>query len=133
MDTGLKSDFNKLRIKLSEIASLQLENLNRKSRQLQRAIARDLRTQDCIYMSEVDAPHFMDFLYPPPTNCFDRRQPFNPVEVVNLDWNDYMIERTANQAGAWLRIKWTASLVFGVRWVQLGNTNVREPHSLVKK
>ena len=86
LETGLKSDFNKLRMKLSEIGNLQLENLNRKSRQLQRAISRDLGTEDCIYFSEVDAPHFMHCFYPPRTDCrFAQRQAFAPIEVVNLD------------------------------------------------
>ena len=85
LETGLKSDFNKLRMKLSEIGNIQLENLNRKSRQLQRAISRDLRTEDRIYCSEVDAPHFTDCFYPR-TDCrFAQRQPFASIEVVNLD------------------------------------------------
>ena len=87
MVSGLKSDFNKLRMKLSEIATSQLADLNRKSRQLQRAITRDLRMEDSIYVSEVDAPNFTDFFYPLRTDCFSTRQPYNPIEVVNLDWH----------------------------------------------
>lgn len=85
LETGFKSDFNKLRMKLAEIGNLQLENLNRKSRQLQRAISRDLRTKDSIYFSEIDAPHFAHCFYPPPADCFAQRQPFASIEVVNLD------------------------------------------------
>jgi hypothetical protein len=86
LQTGLKSDFNKLRMKLSEIGNLQLESLNRKSRQLQRAISRDLRTEDSIYFSEVDAPQFTHCFYPQRTDCrFSQRQPFASIEVVNLD------------------------------------------------
>lgn len=86
LETGLKSDFNKLRMKLSEIGNIQLENLNRKSRQLQRAISRDLRTEDSIYCSEVDAPHFTHCFYPRADCRFAQRQPFASIEVVNLDW-----------------------------------------------
>ncbi|CAB3985212.1 oocyte-specific F-box [Paramuricea clavata] len=86
LQTGLKSDFNKLRMKLSEIGNLQLESLNRKSRQLQRAISRDLRNEDSIYFSEVDAPQFTHCFYPQRTDCrFSQRQPFASIEVVNLD------------------------------------------------
>ena len=50
----MRSDFNKIRMKLSEMASLQLQNLVRKSRQLRDVIQQDLMKEDCIYLSEYD-------------------------------------------------------------------------------
>ena len=41
-------------MKLSEMATLQLQNLLRKSRQLRDVIQQDLMKEDCIYLSEYD-------------------------------------------------------------------------------
>lgn len=71
-------------MKLSEMASLQLQNLVRKSRQLRDVIQQDLMKEDCVYLSEYDDRSSL-FTFPGGTGSdffadFGRR-----IEVVTLD------------------------------------------------
>ena len=58
LETGYRSDFNKIRMKLSEMASVQLQTLVRKSRQLRDSIQQDMMKEDCVYVSDYEALNF---------------------------------------------------------------------------
>ncbi|XP_032233478.1 uncharacterized protein LOC5508792 [Nematostella vectensis] len=82
LETGLRSDFNKIRKKLSDMAGIQLQNLVRKSRQLQESIQQDVMKEDCVYVSEFEDRSFMNFF----GSSFDSFTDFSPrAEVVILD------------------------------------------------
>ena len=82
LETGLRSDFTKVRMKLSEMASLQLQDLLRKSRQLRDTIQQDAIKEDCVYLSEFDNHSLFAYLGSPrdPYGDYGRR-----IEVVTLD------------------------------------------------
>lgn len=79
LETGYRSDFNKIRMKLSEMASVQLQTLVRKSRQLRDSIQQDMMKEDCVYVSDYEDRNFMNFFGGDPFE-YGRR-----IEVVTLD------------------------------------------------
>ena len=81
LETGYRSDFNKIRMKLSEMATLQLQNLVRKSRQLRDSIQQDVMKDDCVYVSDYEERNLMNFFGRDPFSEYGRRR----IEVVTLD------------------------------------------------
>ena len=79
LETGYRSDFNKIRMKLSEMASVQLQTLVRKSRQLRDSIQQDMMKEDCVYVSDYEDRNFMNF-FGGDLFEYGRR-----IEVVTLD------------------------------------------------
>ena len=82
LETGLRSDFTKIQMKLSEMASLQLQELLRKSKHLQNCIHEDVLKEDCVFMSEYDSRGLYGYFAEPrdPYAEYGRR-----IEVVTLD------------------------------------------------
>ena len=80
LETGCRSDFNKIRMKLSEMGSVQLQNLVRKSRQLRDSIQQDVMKEDCVYVSDYEDRNLMNFFGSDPFSEYGRR-----IEVVTLD------------------------------------------------
>ena len=83
LETGYRSDFNKMRMKLSEMSTLQLQNLVRKSRQLRDSIQQDVMKDDCVYVSDYEERNLMNFFgsVRDPFSEYGRRR----IEVVTLD------------------------------------------------
>lgn len=83
LETGYRSDFNKIRMKLSEMGTLQLQNLVRKSRQLRDSIQQDVMKEDCVYVSDYEDRNLMNFFgsVRDPFTEYGRRR----IEVVTLD------------------------------------------------
>ena len=84
METGYRSDFNKIRMKLSEMGSLEIQNFVRKSRQLRESIQQDIMKEDRVYVSDYEDRPFMNFLgsvRDPFRTEYGRRR----IEVVTLD------------------------------------------------
>ena len=70
-------------MKLSEMGTLQLQNLVRKSRQLRDSIQQDVMKDDCVYVSDYEDRNLMNFLgnVREPFTEYGRRR----IEVVTLD------------------------------------------------
>lgn len=83
LETGFRSDFNKIRMKLSEMGTLQLQNLVRKSRQLRDSIQQDVMKEDCVYVSDYEDRNLLNFFgsVRDPFTEYGRRR----IEVVTLD------------------------------------------------
>lgn len=80
LETGCRSDFNKIRMKLSEMGTVQLQNLVRKSRQLRDSIQQDVMKEDCVYVSDYEDRNLMNLFGSDPFSEYGRR-----IEVVTLD------------------------------------------------
>ena len=80
LETGYRSDFNKIRMKLSEMGSVQLQSLVRKSRQLRDSIQQDVMKEDCVYVTDYEDRNLMNFFGTDPFSEYGRR-----IEVVTLD------------------------------------------------
>lgn len=70
-------------MKLSEMGTLQLQNLVRKSRQLRDSIQQDVMKDDCVYVSDYEDRNLMNFFgnVREPFTEYGRRR----IEVVTLD------------------------------------------------
>ncbi|XP_031562606.1 uncharacterized protein LOC116298338 [Actinia tenebrosa] len=83
LETGLRSDFNRIRRKLADMAGIQLQNLVRKSRQLQESIQQDVMKEDCVYVSDFEDRGYMNNFF---GSTFDSYSDFvSRREVVILD------------------------------------------------
>lgn len=80
LETGRRSDFNKIRMKLSEMGSIQLQNLRCKSRQLRDAIQQEVMKEDCVFVNDYEGRNLMNFFVSDRFPDYGRR-----IEVVTLD------------------------------------------------
>lgn len=83
LETGLRSDFNRIRRKLADMTGIQLQNLVRKSRQLQESIQQDVMKEDCVYVSDFEDRSYVNGFF---GSSLDSYNDFVPRrEVVILD------------------------------------------------
>lgn len=67
-------------MKLSEMGSIQLQNLRCKSRQLRDAIQQEVMKEDCVFVNDFEERNLMNFLVSDRFSDYGRR-----IEVVTLD------------------------------------------------